>query len=158
MLFGSYRRGDANDPDAYVAAIAAVLSRYDSDLIREVTDPRTGIASTEKYMSFMPNAGELKCYCDGEAARRARIERSRELPPLVPIHSRLPPPRAPGRNANFFVPADHARYPALVVWSATAELGLWRMGKSSDGRDGIWIGRAIWEDFSTRVMHVEDAQ
>jgi hypothetical protein len=73
VLFGSYRRGDANDPDAYVAAVAAVLSLYDADLIREVTDPRTGIMTSEKYMSFMLNAGELKVYCEGIAARRDRL-------------------------------------------------------------------------------------
>src|ERR1700730_13554767 len=81
VLFGSYRRGDANDPDAYVASIAAVLSMYDTDLIREVTDPRTGIMTSEKYMSFMPNAGELKVYCEGQAARRERLRRLGELPP-----------------------------------------------------------------------------
>ena len=80
VLFGSYRRGDANDPDAYVAAIAAVLSSYDADLIRVVTDPRSGIATTEKFMAFMPNAGELKVYCDAIRDRRARYQCLDERP------------------------------------------------------------------------------
>src|ERR1700682_6540100 len=101
VLFGSYRRGDANDPDAYVAAIAAVLSMYDSDLVREVTDPRTGICTTEKYMSFMPNAGELKVYCEGQAARKERLRRLGELPPADFRRALLPPPpHAPGDLAT----------------------------------------------------------
>ncbi len=92
VLFGSYRRGDANDPDAYVAAVTAVLAMYDTDIIREVTDPRTGIATNEKYMSFMPNAGEIKVYCDGIATRKERLQRLGSLPAPDFSRSRLPPP------------------------------------------------------------------
>jgi hypothetical protein len=77
----------------------------------------------------------------------------RDLPPLVPAHSRLPASedRPQGHLANFFVPVGHVRYDSLVAWSATAKPALWRMGKSTDGRDGIWIGRGIWEDFAIKV-------
>jgi hypothetical protein len=81
ILFGCYRRGEANDPDQYVAAIAAVLSLYPVDIIRKSTDPRTGISTDEKFASFMPNSGELKIYCDRlmrpiiEEEHRARITR-----------------------------------------------------------------------------------
>jgi hypothetical protein len=64
-LLGCYRRGDANDPEMYVAAIVAVLCRYPIEIIRKATDPVTGISSTEKFAAFMPNSGELKIYCDG---------------------------------------------------------------------------------------------
>ena len=66
MLFGCYRKGDANDPDTYVAAITAVLSEYPADVIKRVTDPRLGIARKSK---FMPNLCELSEAC--EAARQA---------------------------------------------------------------------------------------
>ncbi len=146
VLFGSYRRGDANDPDAYVAAIAAVLSRFDTEVIREVTDPRDGIAATEKFATFMPNAGELKIYCDAVAARKYRMERMRELPPVVPVSQRLAAPDRPaGRLANVFVPMGHPRYNALTDWSQTADDSLWYFGKSSDNRDGIWVARGILE-------------
>jgi len=68
ILFGCYRKGDANDPDTYVAAVAAVLAAYDYELIREVTDPRSGIQASEKHCTFMPQAGEVKVYCDAVAA------------------------------------------------------------------------------------------
>jgi hypothetical protein len=48
-------------------------------------------------MSFMPNAGELKVYCDGVAARRDRIQRLGALPAPDFNRPRLPPP--PPRRA-----------------------------------------------------------
>ena len=66
LLFGSYRKGEANDPDTYVAAITAVLSEYTPDVVKRVTDPRLGIARKSK---FMPNLCELSEAC--EAAKQA---------------------------------------------------------------------------------------
>lgn len=135
MLFGSYRRGDANDPDAYVASITAVLSIYDAELMREVTDPRTGIQTTEKYMSFMPNAGELKVYCDGIAAKRRNIQRLGELQKRPSVY--LPaPPRRPGDLANVFVPESDHRYQRLLRWSETADERHYRRDET---RPGIWV-------------------
>jgi hypothetical protein len=142
VLFGSYRRGDANDPDSYVAAIAAVLALYDAELMREVTDPRTGIATTEKFASFMPNAGELKIYCDGVVARRDRLEKLSALPPVDFSRARLPRPApAPGDLAKVFVPSSNIRYAALVEWSKTA--GNDRLWKIVDG--GIWVALGVWD-------------
>lgn len=147
MLFGCYRRGDANDPETYVAAIAAVLARYDTDLIRDVTDPRTGIMTTEKFMTFMPNVGELKVYCDGVAARRDRIQHLGSLPAPDFSRARLPPPEPrPGDRATVHIPESHHRYASLVEWAGTADPRLWRYGKSSDGRNGIWVAFHVWSD------------
>jgi hypothetical protein len=142
MLFSCYRRGDANNPEGYVAAITAVLSLYDADLIREVTDPRTGIQTTEKFETFLPNAGELKRYCDAKVAHRESLQR---LGP--PIRRRIAlerPPREPGDLATVHVPHTHARYPSLLEWSVGANPRLWRMGVSSDGVHGIWVTIGIW--------------
>ncbi len=146
MLFGSYRRGDANDPDAYVAAIAAVLSMYDTNLIREVTDPRTGIMTSEKYMSFMPNAGELKVYCDSVAARQDRLQKLGELPKPDFTRARLPPPPpAPGDLATVFVPASNSRYPSLLDWAKTADPRKFKF----ETRPGIWVSYDTWDRFDT---------
>jgi hypothetical protein len=140
-----------------VAAISAVLSIYDPDLIREVTDPRSGIATSEKYMSFMPNAGELKVYCDGVAARRDRLQRLGSLPPVDFNRARLPPPPpAPGDKATVFVPDKNPRYPALVEWSKTADPREWKFGISSDGRSGIWVAFAVWDDRQTVARKIGD--
>jgi len=147
LLFGCYRRGDANDPETYVAAIAAVLARHSADLIREVTDPNTGIQTTEKYMTFMPNAGELKVYCDGVAARNERLKRLGSLPPVDFNRARLAPPQPqPGDKATIFVPANNPRYAELVEWSKTADPRLWKFGLSSDNRQGIWVSYDTWEN------------
>lgn len=147
VLFGCYRRGDANDPERYVAAVAAVLSLYDFELIREVTDPRTGIMTTEKFAAFMPNAGELRIYCEAQAARKDRLRRLGERRIPVAANMRLEPPEQPqGYLANVHIPAGHVRYAALAIWAKTAEPRLWKFGKSSDGVDGIWIPLDIWQD------------
>jgi hypothetical protein len=153
VLFGSYRRGDANDPDAYVAAIAAVLSMYDTDLIREVTDPRTGICTTEKYMSFMPNAGELKVYCDGVAARKDRLQKLGELPKPDFTRARLPPPPpAPGDLATIFVPATNSRYASLLDWSKTADPRKFKFEK----RPGIWVSYDTWDNRMAAAPKIGD--
>jgi hypothetical protein len=140
MLFGCYRRGDANDPETYVRAVGAVLSMFDADLIREVTDPRTGIMTTEKFMTFMPNAGELKVYCDGIAARRERLQRLGTR--AKPAERLAPPPPVPGDLATIFVPMNNPRYPALVEWAKTADPRKW---KYEAARPGIWIAHDIWD-------------
>ena len=60
MLLGCYRKGDANDPDTYVAAIAAILSEYSVEVVQHVTDPRTGIA---RKSTFMPSIPEVDKAC-----------------------------------------------------------------------------------------------
>lgn len=127
-----------------------MLSIYDAELIREVTDPRTGIATTEKYMSFMPNAGELKVYCEAQAARKERIRRLGELPAPDFNRARLaPPPPQPGDKATVFVPEKHERYAGLVEWSKTADPRLWKFGRSSDARAGIWVSWDTWDNRQT---------
>lgn len=61
LLFGCYRKGDANDPKTYVTAVAAVLAEYPEDTIRFVTDPRTGLPSK---VDWMPTVGEVKRACE----------------------------------------------------------------------------------------------
>lgn len=154
MLFGCYRRTDAADPDIYVAAVAAVLAVYDTELIREVTDPRTGIMTAEKHLGFMPNAGELKVYCDAVAARRDRLQRLGSLPAPNLNRPRLPPPPPmPGDKATVFVPEGHQRYLELVAWAQKPHTDprLWKFGRSSDARVGIWIAWNVWDDRRTLV-------
>lgn len=153
MLFGCYRRGDANDPETYVAAIAAVLARYEPDLIREVTDPNTGIHATEKHMTFMPNVGELKVYCESLAARRDRLRNlgARRVPDPDQARIEAPKPQ-PGDLANVFVAETHARYSHWCEWAKSSEPRLWKYGKSSDGRPGIWIAHNALDSGPTRSI------
>lgn len=61
LLFGSYRKGDANDPETYTAAITAILADYPEEVIRFVTHPRTGIA---RVFTFLPNPADVSDFCD----------------------------------------------------------------------------------------------
>jgi hypothetical protein len=139
ILFGSYRRGDANDPDTYVMAVASVLSNYETTLIREVTDPNTGIQITERFATFMPNAGELKRYCDDVAARRANIQRLGSLPQPDFQRARLTGPMpGPAHRANVFVAGTHPRFQSFVEWAAANPETDSYYGESSKER-GLWV-------------------
>jgi hypothetical protein len=86
ILFGQYRRGDANDPDTYVAGVAAVLAEYPPETIRYVTDPRTGIAAnpladpdTGRVWTGMPDLANVKRACEIHyAPTRQLIARNRQ--------------------------------------------------------------------------------
>lgn len=74
LLFGCYRKGDANDPDTYVAAITAVLSRYPEDVIKHVTHPAKGLPIRT---DFLPTVAEVHRACEAiMMPRREAIERN----------------------------------------------------------------------------------
>jgi hypothetical protein len=126
-----------------------VLTLYDFELMREVTDPRTGIMTSEKFASFMPNAGELKVYCEAVAARRDRLQRLGELPRPDFTRAQLPkPPPAPGDKATVFVPASNSHYPAFLEWSKTADVRLFKF----EQRPGIWVSYDTWENRRVATM------
>ncbi|THD58345.1 MAG: hypothetical protein E8A46_00155 [Bradyrhizobium sp.] len=90
VLFGSFRRGEANDPEIFVASLAAVLGEYPVGVIEFVTDPRTGLART---LSFIPTIKEVSDACDEQMKplRRQSAEKARradsvkeQLPVLDP--------------------------------------------------------------------------
>ena len=68
-MFGCYRKGDANDPETYVAAITATLARYPEDVILKVTHPASGLP-IEK--NFLPTVAEVYRACEAEMAPRKR--------------------------------------------------------------------------------------
>jgi hypothetical protein len=141
ILFGCYRRGDANDPDQYVASIAAVLTLYDRALIREVTDPRSGISTDEKHCDYMPNSGQLKVYCDTIRDRKFRMARLAAMPAMRPVIP-LPPDRStPGRRAKLFVHADAPQYARCVMLAETADTADWKYDEN--GRPGIWVAHNL---------------
>jgi hypothetical protein len=78
LLFGSFRKGEANDPETFVAVIAATLARYPEDVITTVTH-FTGLPTQQ---DFLPTVREVYLACEAvigphrEAeARRQRTER-----------------------------------------------------------------------------------
>lgn len=72
QLLGCYRTGEANDPETFGAAVAAVLSAFPLEVIRYVCDPRTGLPGTSKWM---PNPAEVKAACEDRVRWLAKIDR-----------------------------------------------------------------------------------
>lgn len=69
-MFGCYRKGEANDPDIYAAAISAVLADYDMEVIRAVTDPRKGLP---RRIAWLPNVKEVGDACEEQKRWREAI-------------------------------------------------------------------------------------
>jgi hypothetical protein len=70
VLFGCYRKGDANDPELYTAALTAVLAEYPTEVIRAVTDPRSGLP---RKLQWLPTVKEVSDACDQELKWRGTI-------------------------------------------------------------------------------------
>jgi|SRR5579859_1013667 len=77
LLLGCYRTGDANDPETYVAAIAATLARYSEQIITDVTHPVSGLPSRSKWL---PTVKEVFDACEEIADRdRQQVARERRI-------------------------------------------------------------------------------
>src|SRR6185436_2841024 len=61
LMLGCYRKGEANDPQTYATAVAAMLAQYPEEVIEAVTSPLSGLPSRT---DFMPTLKELKEACE----------------------------------------------------------------------------------------------
>jgi len=69
-MFGCYRTGDANDPEMYTAAVAAVLADFPPEVMDVVTNPRTGLP---RKIKFLPTVSEVADACDAELRYREAL-------------------------------------------------------------------------------------
>jgi hypothetical protein len=93
MMFGCFRKGEANDPETYTAGVAAVLAEYDRDVIEYVTDPRTGLPSST---DFHPTIKEVREACGA----RAKANAMRAKPTYKAVEYR--PFRGPPPGQDYF--------------------------------------------------------
>jgi hypothetical protein len=100
-MFGCYRRGEANDPETYTAAIGAVLSEFDRDVIEYVTDPRSGLPSS---CDFLPTVKEVKDAC----IARVRFKETLAKPAFRMTDYRRAPGPPPGQD-YFSMVEKHGR-------------------------------------------------
>lgn len=76
-LLGCYRAGDANDPETYVSAVISVLARYPIEIIREVTEPATGLPGRSQWL---PTVAEIRNECEVLTLREQRkVEREHQI-------------------------------------------------------------------------------
>jgi hypothetical protein len=61
LLLGSYRTGEASDPEVYISGVVRILSAYPLDVVRRVVDPLDGIPS---YCDWLPKFSEVKAACE----------------------------------------------------------------------------------------------
>ena len=73
ILLGCYRKGDAEDPETFVAAVASVLASYPQEVAYRVTDPRSGLPGRSKWL---PTPAEVREACEAEMSP-ARAEAAR---------------------------------------------------------------------------------
>lgn len=147
ILFGSYRKGDANDPDTYCASITAVLATFSEPVVRFVTDPRTGLASTLKWL---PSVAEVKEAC---VSRQAYLDKLRDhdrrwanrAPAIL-----LRPEKQPGYRANVFIPEDNQRYQHYVSLTDGAAPYDYAYGINQDGRSGLRVALSLIENQQIR--------
>ncbi len=81
VLLGSYRKGDAADPEVYARSVVAVLMQYPEGVVTRVTDPRGGLPGTS---TFLPSVAEVRAACEAEmhpiyeALRQRKIRNENE--------------------------------------------------------------------------------
>lgn len=135
-------------------AVAAVLAGYDTELIREVTDPRTGISTDERYATWPPNSGELKIYCEGKAAVNARIKQCSQMPRQNLVRL-APPPLQAGGRANLLVRKGRPGYDEMCERAKSSKADPADFVFTSDG---IRVSLAWWHSRAgDRWQHVSEA-
>lgn len=140
ILFAAYRADQYADAEGFMNSLGAVLEQFPDEVVVYITDPRTGIQRRSKWP---PTISDVV-----EAAERHQEHLATLRAPRMLAVERQPRPLLrdlpQGHLAQVFVPEGHSRYAVLVKWSETAEPVWWKYGKSSDGRNGIWVSHGAW--------------
>jgi predicted DNA-binding WGR domain protein len=88
ILYGCYRRTDADSPEIFLSAAVTVLCGYPESIARAVCDPRSGLPAKLK---FPPNIFELTEACDAkmrpllDEKRRRRLREELEADAPAPV-------------------------------------------------------------------------
>lgn len=94
MLFSAYRKDDYADPDGFLVQLGSVLETYPEWVVKQVTDPRTGIQRTAK---FPPSIAEVTSACE---ALYGPVRYAEEWNDRAREQAQLRPPAAPPRQAR----------------------------------------------------------
>lgn len=70
VMLSFFRKADVDDPEAYLAAVAATLSRYQIEVIDYVTGVENGLAARQVWL---PSVAEVKQACEEQQTRQTKI-------------------------------------------------------------------------------------
>lgn len=104
FLLGQYAKARPHEPTIYIAALAAILSEYPLEVVEYVTDPRTGLASTHKWI---PEPAEVREACEAQVAPLRR-KHQREAIERKNKEALEPPVDRSGRKSYEEIQADFA--------------------------------------------------
>jgi hypothetical protein len=97
ILLASYRKGDAENPEIYTAAVASVLTCYPLPVAYRVTDPRSGLPGRSQWL---PTVAEVRAACEAEMApSRAAAARDRRRRETDAVLQALAEPLSHDRSA-----------------------------------------------------------
>lgn len=78
LFFGSFRKADADDPETFTAGCLRLFTAYDSEIVRYVVDPLTGLPG-EADRVWLPSLGEVKAALDRRASELLRsVQRAKD--------------------------------------------------------------------------------
>jgi len=155
MMFGCYRKDEAQNPEIYCAAISATLALYSKSVVDFVTDPRSGIPSEKEWL---PNVAEVRTYCTRQAQREIDLAKPKMQPLKRPsMLDKLPP--------NLFVPNDVPNYHLMVERAKTADPDDYRYENNrhmtagtyaGQVKSGLWVPWIWWDErFKKTVASAE---
>lgn len=157
QILGFYDTIPAADQRAFTAGFVELLSTFPFPVIERAISPSRGLPAYVPYPNLAKFRELLDEWCEiyWEEQSRKRIAPPADAKRSRPGRLENPPP---GHFGKMFVPANHARYAGLCEWAKTAEAKWWRFGKSSDGRDGIWVPINVFEEGQEAMKAIERAK
>lgn len=134
LILGCYKTDDVSDPQVYVTAVAAVLSRYSTDIGVRLSDPKDGVAGKLKWL---PSVSEIRALCDEQqAADLAAAKRAADLAEQWRLRDQFEEwfPQARPDPYNVFVPTFAPQYVAMVERGGRPGFSI-----EDKTRPGVWV-------------------
>jgi hypothetical protein len=72
IIFSAYRTDQYGDPEGYIDSLNLVFGQYPNEVIKYVSDPRTGV---QRGCKWPPTIAEIVAACDARMGEIARLER-----------------------------------------------------------------------------------
>jgi hypothetical protein len=84
ILFSSYRQDQFADEEGFLSSLVMVLAEYPEEVIRHITDPRTGI---QRACKWPPTIAEIVTACEVQMQHMEKLKRlaNHGKPKVVPM-------------------------------------------------------------------------